>query len=96
MRIPRMTTRRWIVVVMIVAVLLGVERTRRRAAYLQQRAVENEQAETAIKIILLPAPGTDVESLRRRADYYAHLKEKYRRAARSPWLSIEPDPPAPE
>ena len=64
---------------MIVAVLLGVERTRRRAAYSQQRAVENEQAETAIKVLLLLlAPGTDVESLRRLADYYAYLKEKYR------------------
>ena len=31
-----------------------------------------------------------------RADYQAALKTKYERAARYPWLPVEPDPPAPE
>jgi hypothetical protein len=78
------------IIMVIIALLLGVEMTLRRAVYLHQKAVENEQAETAIKLI--PMPGYD--ALRRRADYHAHLKEKYRRAARSPWLSVEPDSPA--
>jgi hypothetical protein len=30
------------------------------------------------------------------ADYYADLARKYRRVAMRPWLSLEPDPPAPE
>ena len=77
MRLPRMTTRRWMIIMVIIALFLGVERTRRRAVYYHQIAVENERKEIAIKIILLPGPGVDVESLRRRADYYAHLKEKY-------------------
>jgi hypothetical protein len=33
---------------------------------------------------------------RRRADYYATLVAKYRRAARYPWLAVTPDPPEPE
>jgi hypothetical protein len=35
-------------------------------------------------------------SNRARADYYAALKRKYRRAARYPFLSVAPDPPEPE
>jgi hypothetical protein len=31
-----------------------------------------------------------------RADYQAALKTKYERAARYPWLPVEPDPPEPE
>jgi type II secretory pathway component PulJ len=31
-----------------------------------------------------------------RADYQAALKTKYERAARFPWLPVEPDPPEPE
>jgi hypothetical protein len=33
---------------------------------------------------------------RRLADHHAALKRKYERAARYPWLTIEPDPPEPE
>jgi hypothetical protein len=40
-------------------------------------------------------PGYDAESLRRRAEYHARLKEKYRRTAAFPWLPVEPDPPEP-
>jgi hypothetical protein len=29
-------------------------------------------------------------------DRHVHLKDKYRRAARYPWLAIEPDPPEPK
>lgn len=32
----------------------------------------------------------------RRSDYYAALQAKYERAARYPWLPVEPDPPMPE
>lgn len=31
-----------------------------------------------------------------KADYHACLREKYERAARYPWLPVEPDPPEPE
>ena len=32
----------------------------------------------------------------RMADYWGTLKSKYERAARYPWLRVEPDPPMPE
>jgi hypothetical protein len=80
------------IIMVIIALLLEVELTLRRAVYFHQKAVENELAEKALKTI--PMPG--YAALWRRADYHDHLKEKYRRAARSPWLSVEPDPPEPE
>jgi hypothetical protein len=33
--------------------------------------------------------------LQERADFYARLKQKYQRAARYPWLLVEPDPSEP-
>jgi hypothetical protein len=30
------------------------------------------------------------------ADYHERLAEKYREAARHPWLPVEPDPPEPQ
>jgi hypothetical protein len=38
----------------------------------------------------------ELASERAGASYHENLKRKYDRAARYPWLSIEPDPPAPE
>jgi hypothetical protein len=35
------------------------------------------------------------EYLQRNADYHAQLARKYERAARYPWLPVEPDPPLP-
>jgi hypothetical protein len=29
-------------------------------------------------------------------EYFIHLKHKYERAARYPWLPVEPDPPEPK
>jgi uncharacterized protein HemY len=34
--------------------------------------------------------------LSRLAGYHARLRAKYERAARHPWLHVEPDPPEPE
>jgi hypothetical protein len=36
------------------------------------------------------------KSARRRAEHYQRLESKYERAARYPWLPVEPDPPMPE
>ena len=38
----------------------------------------------------------DAEQATRRAAYHASLKRKYERAARYPWLPVEPDPPPPK
>ncbi len=37
-----------------------------------------------------------VTSVMANRDYYAAMREKYERAARSPWLPVAPDPPEPE
>ncbi len=37
-----------------------------------------------------------IEDCRRRAEYHARLREKYRDAARRPWLPVPRDPPEPE
>jgi hypothetical protein len=38
----------------------------------------------------------DAGHLRTKAAYHADLIRKYARAARYPWLTVEPDPPEPE
>jgi hypothetical protein len=38
----------------------------------------------------------DYDRMMERADHHASLARKYERAARYPWLSVEPDPPDPE
>jgi hypothetical protein len=38
----------------------------------------------------------DYDRMMDRADHHASLAYKYERAARYPWLPVEPDPPEPE
>jgi hypothetical protein len=38
----------------------------------------------------------DYDLMMDRADHHASLARKYERAARYPWLPVEPDPPEPE
>jgi hypothetical protein len=45
---------------------------------------------------LATAAGAVAQDLRRLASHESRLKCKYERAARHPWLSLEPDPPEPE
>ncbi len=114
MPLPRMTTRRWMVVVAVVALAIsGGLRLKQRRDYFLSLARSHEQkmpsstAEgkawksrfgstsriSSEEIMLL---GRDFDRLMNRADYHASLARKYRRAARFPWLSVEPDPPEPE
>jgi hypothetical protein len=44
----------------------------------------------------LRATAAQVADRRRRGAYWDDLEQKYERAAASPWLSVEPDPPAPD
>jgi hypothetical protein len=36
------------------------------------------------------------EAIRARVDYHEYLVRKYEFAARTPWISVAPDPPEPE
>ncbi len=42
------------------------------------------------------AASSEAKKEDRLTDYHTHLKLKYERAARYPWLPLEPDPPEPE
>ena len=45
---------------------------------------------------LATSSGATAHDLRRLAAHESRLERKYERAARHPWLSVEPDPPEPE
>ena len=113
MRFPRMTTRRWMAAVAVVAVMLAAAALFRRHLSLRERGDYHERRERvqadrvrALGDLALALADTSPEAAaRERAhaafeaeirDRHARLKDKYRRAARYPWLAIEPDPPEPE
>jgi hypothetical protein len=100
---PRLTVRRLMVVVALAALLLGaivlVENRRRRFLSL----VDAHQAG-----MIAWEEGNPSEASRERFDlsgrkvslkahrWHLQMAEKYRRAARYPWLPVESDPPEPE
>jgi hypothetical protein len=90
MKIPRMTIRRWMIVMVIVAVALGVLVTLRRAADFMRLAALHR--DVAHWIRRSPGPGADPKLIAHHED----LARKYERAAARPWLPIDTDPPAPE
>jgi hypothetical protein len=113
MRLPRMTTRRWMVVVAVVGLLISgwVRLKQRRDCFLSmarshERKMPSSTAEgkalrsrfgstsgmSGEEILLLRR---DFDRMMDRADHHAALVRKYHRAARYPWLSVEPDPPEP-
>jgi hypothetical protein len=146
MRLPRMTTRRWMAVVLAASLPLGAFAMWRRSVEFQRMSLAYQREEKSNRffldnsvafirlqdgrvakvvgdqtlwmgddrawkvagpqtfgvapdgslIKLTQTPEYDVDTLQRRADHNARLKEKYRRAATRPWLPVEPDPPEPK
>jgi hypothetical protein len=89
------------VLVAVIALLLGAAAIQRRRAHLQRLA--DHHAEMARQLrsshgsIIRPG-GVYVHvplTHPRLADYHEDLARKYERAARYPWLPVEPDPPEP-
>ena len=76
-------------------------------ARMSRLAAENQLLEEAVREAVGAGPDEspwirnednlrrDAASSGRTADYYADLKIKYERAARYPWLRVEPDTPPP-
>lgn len=143
MRFPRMTTRRWMVVVAVLGVALGVgaHAIRLRAVAYQHRVRADQCARSQTEWVVAAElfefmasderrSAEDLESLatpqarfikddRRRLDLanyhrgisehweirstealstssrYGDLEQKHRRAMRSPWIAVDPDPPDP-
>ena len=107
----RFTIRRMMVAVAIVALLLGGDVLRRkRSGYLARADAEAARElesrakvkvyEGAIETSAAPSVAEGyrhrVEMYRDEANHHGRLRRKYARAARYPWLPVEPDPPEPE
>jgi hypothetical protein len=96
MRLPRMTTRRWMIAVAVFGLAMGgiayALRLERLRVYYHFRAVNLRMAEQSCRS---PSYRDEVQDLAA-AERLRRLAEKYEYAARHPWLSIAPDPPAPE
>jgi hypothetical protein len=109
----QMTTRRWIIVVAVIGLMIGggVLLIRQRRDYFlalaqshQQEAASSMARGTALKSRFGSMPGGRIEigqlfrncdRMVDRASHHAAMAHKYERAARYPWLPVEPDPPAP-
>jgi hypothetical protein len=96
MRLPRMTTRRWMIAVAGFGLAMGgaayAVRLAHRRAYYHSLAVNLRMAEQSCRS---PSYRDAVQDLTA-AKHLGQLAEKYERAARYPWLPVEPDPPEPE
>jgi hypothetical protein len=104
MPLPRMTIRRWMVAVAVVALAPGAVAMSRRSFHLRLLAILHDIEATQIRISRGWATGPDGVSrliplddpkLVRLAEYHEALSRKYERAANFPWLPVEPDPPEP-
>jgi hypothetical protein len=110
MRFPRMTTRRSMIAVLVVAITLAAGVLYRRhwhfreqADFFSERAREGEYRVALVGEFARaeswpedsPQWATFALELKDH-DWAVGLMEKYRRAARYPWLPVEPDPPEPE
>jgi hypothetical protein len=108
MRLPRMTTRRWMVVVVIVAVVLGagmlIQRSRSYASLASVHAESEKECWRIVQAfegsrfdpVIWREALVHVRRSRRLFPYHAALRRKYELASRRPWLPVEADPPEPE
>jgi hypothetical protein len=108
MRLPRMTTRRWMVVVAVVAIgfalwILGV-RSRSYAIQANYHGMQEHKIRWVVQEYEANWVGYSgrwsIEALidreRRIITYHEALKRKYELASHRPWLPVEPDPPWPK
>jgi hypothetical protein len=90
MRLPRMTTRRWMIVVAVVGIALGMIERHERFRWIAVRHRGNVPKN-------LPGikPVGMEDKVWRLFEWHESMARKYERAARYPWLPVEPDPPEP-
>ena len=99
MSLPRMTTRRWMVAVAVMAIALG--------ATVHVLSLMQDEGEFAASILLLEGIGAFailnvafgvgcMVRLAHKDDAYASELRRRDVVARRPWLPVEPDPPPPE
>ena len=100
MRWVRLRLRTLKIAVAVAAVIFGVEALRRRDRAFRERAAYHRawvrnRGRFFSPIILLP-PYDRAYSQDSLKDWHRRMAEKYERAARRPWLPVEPDPPEPD
>jgi hypothetical protein len=96
MKLPRITVCRLMVTVVVAAVLLGGFVLLRRSREFRDRAHWHGVLARSPLIKVDPLI-SDMDGFRVRwSEYQDRLRLKYERAARYPWLQVEPDPPAPK
>ncbi len=98
MRLPRMTARRWIVLIAAVALLLCAHRLlERRAHFLMRAEVEASRADDLANGRCCLREEFCVPGYAERLlAHYQALARKYEHAASRPWLDVEPDEGDPE
>jgi hypothetical protein len=106
MRLPRMTTRRWMLAVLALSMPMCAARTWLNWKYRTERAEFHRQAITAglgvdCKWCLCTMPNDPLflaifygHSEPKRV-WHARMAKKYELAASKPWLPVEPDTPSP-
>lgn len=106
MPLPRFHLRTLMVVIVFIGLVMGagiaVLRLDDKARGYRRKAMTYRQNVVSFRSVIWnlekTAPGPHygrLPLLRKRADYQAFLRDKYERAARSPWLPVLPDPPMP-
>ena len=108
MRLPRMTTRRWMVVVAVVGTSVGAAMLAIRSRTYAALAALHTKSELECRRVVEAFKGRGFDGeiwsdaiayarrCRRLVPYHAALRHKYEHAARTPWLPVEPDPPEPQ
>src|ERR1700730_7617527 len=105
----RMTTRRWMIVLAVVAFGLGgMNLWQRRRVYQRGYEIYNYRVIKRIwsiedaQTLCMKNPHLKTFCLewiteeRQAVEYLARLKKKYEYAASHPWITVPPDPPEPE
>lgn len=111
MRFPRMTTRRWMLFVAVIALAFAgirlADTAWSRASLARSHALVASALRASASNLENAIPQAKSEGLRQEyattmarhsvaADYFSSLEAKYQSAARRPWLPVEPDPPLPD
>jgi len=97
MRLPRMTTRRWMIAVAVVALILWMASLLLLSARYRKRAGQYELELMGATPILM-GPRERHRIVRPPSAHLLWAREmanKYRRASWCPWLPVEPDSPPP-
>jgi hypothetical protein len=98
MKLPRMTTRRWMVAVVLAALIIWAARLLSLSVAYRERANQYLLELLGSTPILMGPKGRHSATIPRSAHslWAESMAEKYLHASRFPWLPLEPDPPEPE